>query len=86
MIFSAFAFVVGDAALGVVHLDFGHGFVHGLAEVTLIFVLFSDAARIELREVKSQNIPIRLLVIGLPLIVVAGTVVGWVLPLGLGFW
>ena len=86
MVFAAFGFVVGDDVLGFVHLDFGHAFVHGLAEVTLIFVLFSDAARIELREVKNQNIPIRLLVIGLPLIIVAGTVIGWVLPLGLGFW
>ena len=40
MVFAAFGFLVGDDVLGIVHLDFGHAFVHGLAEVTLIFVLF----------------------------------------------
>ena len=86
MLFTAFGFVVGDAVFGIVRLDFGHAFVHGLAEVTLIFVLFSDAARIDLRQVRRQNLPIRLLAIGLPLIIVAGTLIGWLLPLGLGFW
>jgi NhaP-type Na+/H+ or K+/H+ antiporter len=76
MLFTAFGFLVGDAVFGIAHLDFGHAFVHGLAEVTLVFVLFSDAARIELRQAQSQNLPIRLLVIGLPLIIVAGTLVG----------
>ena len=86
MLFAAFGFVAGDAVLGAIHVDFGHAFVHGLAEITLVFVLFSDAARIELRQVRSQNLPIRLLLIGLPLIIVAGTLIGWLLPLGLGFW
>ena len=86
MLFAAFGFVAGDALLGVAHLDFGNSFIHGLAEVTLIIVLFSDAARIELREVRSQNLPFRMLLIGMPLIIVAGTLIGWLLPLGLGFW
>ena len=86
LLFAAFGFVIGDAVLGWAHLDFGHGFIHGLAEVTLIFVLFSDAARIDLREVRNQNLPFRMLLIGMPLIVVAGTLVGLLVPLGLGFW
>lgn len=84
LLFTAFGFAVSDAALGWVSLDFGHGFIRGLAEVTLIFVLFSDAARIQLGEVRSQNLPFRMLLIGMPLIIATGTLVGWLLPLGFG--
>lgn len=52
MAFAAFGFFIGGAGLGLADLDFGDEMVHGLAEVTLILVLFSDAARIELRQVR----------------------------------
>ena len=87
MIFAAFGLAIGPAGLSLADFDFGHGFVHGLAEVTLILVLFSDAARIDLRQVRrDHNLPLRMLLIGLPLIVVAGTLVGLALPLGLSLW
>ncbi len=44
MVFAAFGLLIGEAVFGLADLDFGHGFIHGLAEVTLILVLFSDAA------------------------------------------
>ena len=47
MVFAAFGLLIGEAVFGLADLDFGHGFIHGLAEVTLILVLFSDAARID---------------------------------------
>jgi NhaP-type Na+/H+ or K+/H+ antiporter len=87
MVFVAFGLLVSQTGLGLVDLDFGHGFVHGLVEVTLILVLFSDAARIDLHKVRrGHNLPLRLLLIGMPLTIVAGTLVGLVLPLGLTFW
>ena len=87
MIFAAFGLLIGGAVLGVADLDFGHGFVHGLAEVTLVLVLFSDAARIDLRVVRrDHDLPVRMLLIGMPLIIVCGTLVGLALPLGLGLW
>ena len=48
-----------------------------LAEVTLILVLFSDAARIDLRVVRrDHDLPVRMLLIGMPLIIAGGTVLG----------
>ena len=87
MLFSAFGLVIGGAVLGLADLDFGHGFIHGLAEFTLILVLFSDAARIDLRAVKrDHDLPLRMLVLGMPLIIVAGAAAALALPLGLGLW
>ncbi len=87
MIFTAFGFVTGSAVLGWAELDFSDGLIHGLAEVTLIFVLFSDASRIDLRQLRrDHNLPIRMLLVGMPLTIVAGTLVALLLPLGLGLW
>ena len=33
MIFTLFGLVLGEAVFGVAKLDFGHGFIHGLAEL-----------------------------------------------------
>ena len=87
MLFAGFGLAVGGAGLALVDLDVEHGFVHGLAEVTLILVLFSDAARIDLAAVrKDHDLPVRMLVLGMPLIVAAGTLAALAVPLGLGFW
>ena len=48
ILFIAFGFAVGDGGLGIASLDPGHAVVHILAEVTLLVVLFTDAARIDL--------------------------------------
>ncbi|MDJ0943973.1 MAG: cation:proton antiporter [Kiloniellales bacterium] len=87
MLFAAFGLLIGGAALDIADLEFGHGFIHGLAEVTLVLVLFSDAARIDLRVVRrDHDLPVRMLLIGMPLIIAAGTLLGLALPLGLGLW
>jgi NhaP-type Na+/H+ or K+/H+ antiporter len=53
----------------------------------LILVLFSDAARIDLRQLRrDHDLPVRMLLIGMPLVIVVGTLVGLALPLGLGLW
>ena len=87
MVFAAFGLLIGEAAFGLARLDFGHGFIHGLAEVTLILVLFSDAARIDLRQLRrDHNLPVRMLLIGLPLVILLGTLIALALPLGLSLW
>lgn len=51
-----------------------------LAEVTLILVLFSDASHVRFKRLReSFIIPVRMLVIGLPLTVVLGTLVVWMI-------
>ena len=87
MVFTVFGLIVGEAVFGVADLDFGHGFIHGLAELTLILVLFSDAARIDVRQLrKDHNLPVRMLLIGMPLTIAAGTLIAFWLPIGLSIW
>ena len=47
LVFAVFGLVVGESVLGWADLSFENHFIHGLAEITLILVLFSDAARID---------------------------------------
>ncbi len=87
MVFAAFGLLVGEAVFGVTDLEFSHGFIRGLAELTLILVLFSDAARIDLRQLRNDhNLPVRMLLIGMPLTIVLGAAVALGLPLGLSLW
>jgi sodium/hydrogen antiporter len=73
----ALAFVaVGLAAanppLSLVEIDAGSEGVRSLAEVTLAVVLFTDAARVDLERLRADAaVPLRLLLIGLPLTVAA---------------
>ncbi len=85
MAFAAFGYAVGSGGLGVVHLDVSHGAIHLLAEITLVLVLFSDAARINFRLlIRDHNLPVRMLLVGMPLVIAFGTAVAYMLPLGLG--
>lgn len=83
MLFTLLGFAIGPAALGLIDMPVTHGAIHLLAEVTLILVLFSDAASINLRELRrSLTLPLRLLLIGMPLTILLGTIAArFVLPL-----
>lgn len=84
MVFAVFGLLVGDAGFGWVSLQVSHGAIHLLAEITLVLVLFSDAARIDLRLlIRDHSLPTRMLAIGMPLTIAAGTAVALALPLGL---
>ncbi len=58
-----------------------------LVEVTLVWVLFADAARVPVQELRHDLAPcVRLLGVGLPLTIVAGwALASWLLP-GLNLW
>jgi len=84
LLFVAFGLVAGVGGLGVANIDVEHGAIHIIAELTLILVLFTDAARIDLGRVRADhNLPVRMLVIGLPLAIAAGTFGAALLPEGL---
>ncbi len=54
-------------------LDIGHGLVHQLIEVALILILFLDASRIDFGFIRrNYRLPMRLLAISLPLTMVLG--------------
>ena len=87
MVFVAFGLVTGEAVFGAAKLEFGHEFIRGLAEITLILVLFSDASRIDLKQLRrDHNLPVRTLLVGMPLTIVLGAGLALAIPLGLEFW
>ncbi|WP_119727735.1 cation:proton antiporter domain-containing protein [Thermomonospora amylolytica] len=64
-----------------------HEPVRLLAEATLVLVLFADAARIDPRDVRADlGLDARLLVVGLPMTVAAGTVLAYLLFPDGGLW
>ncbi len=83
-------FTAVGAALAAVDLVTPSAAVHTLkplVEVTLVWVLFSDAARVPVHDLRADaGRCLRLLAVGLPLTVVAGWgLAGWMLP-GIGGW
>jgi NhaP-type Na+/H+ or K+/H+ antiporter len=74
MVFIAVGVVTGPSGLGWLDLHAHSETVRRLAEATLTFVLFADASRIDLRALRREwGFPARLLGIGLPLTILAGT-------------
>ena len=75
MLFVAVGLVAGPHALGGIDAESSSGIVRTLAEATLALVLFCDASRIDLRELRAEIAePVRLLGIGLPLTIALGAV------------
>jgi len=84
IVFTAFGLVLGPIGLGILTLDVDAEFLRILAELTLALVLFTDASNASLRELKhSFHIPLKLLLIGLPLTILLGFVTGYLLFDGL---
>jgi NhaP-type Na+/H+ or K+/H+ antiporter len=76
---------LGGDGLGWIDLDVDGTTMHALAELTLVLVLFTDASRIDLACLRrEESLPARLLGIGLPLTILAGTGAALVLLPGLG--
>jgi sodium/hydrogen antiporter len=76
LVFVAVGYVVANPDWGPVQIDVEVDAIHLLAEVTLALVLFSDASRIDLAELRRDlSLPVRLLGIGLPLSIALGGVI-----------
>ncbi len=87
MLFSLFGLLAGPAYFGLIQMQISNEAVHLLAEVTLILVLFSDAASIDLAQLRrDHNLPVRMLLIGMPLTIVFGTVAALLIFDGLSVW
>lgn len=75
MVFVGGGLLVGPEVLGWFDPAVSHEGVRVLAEATLTVVLFADASRIDVVALRREiEMPVRLLGIGLPLTIVAGTV------------
>jgi NhaP-type Na+/H+ or K+/H+ antiporter len=78
LFFTAAGFVVGASALGWLDVAVESAVAERITEVALVLLLFSDAARLDLHALRHElGWPTRLLLIGLPLTMVAGAGVGW---------
>lgn len=74
IVFVSIGLLLGGEGLGWLELRIGSGGVRALAEATLTLVLFTDASRIDLGKLRREvALPARLLGIGLPLTIAAGT-------------
>jgi sodium/hydrogen antiporter len=87
MAFVAVGLVVANDPLSLVHVSIGGEGLRELAEIALAVVLFGDAARVRADELFADAaLPGRLLGIGLPLTMVAGTLAAAVLFPDLSWW
>lgn len=80
MVFASVGLLLGTVGVGWFDLSLDSEVVSVLVEGTLVLVLFTDAARIDLRVLRIEAaLPVRLLGVGLPLTIVAGTVAAMLL-------
>ena len=76
MLFVAFGLLVGPQVVDGIDLESTSSTVRTLAEATLALVLFSDASRIDLGQLRREvGVPARLLGLGLPLTIALGAAV-----------
>ncbi len=74
MVFALFGLAIGPFGAQIAVIDLDAEIIKTLAELTLILVLFTDAARIDINHLRrDHSLPIRLLTIGLPLTFFLGT-------------
>ena len=72
---------------GGVDIVLGNEGLRQLAEIALALVLFGDAARVPIRDLRRDaGLPLRLLVVGLPLTMALGTLIAHLLFPSLGWW
>jgi sodium/hydrogen antiporter len=79
--------VVTHGPLAMIHLQLHSSTIRSLAEITLALVLFADAARVNTRALTADlAAPVRLLGIGLPLTIGAGTALAAAFFSSSGIW
>ena len=75
MVFVAIGVLVGPKVLDGIDLSSSGATVQALAEATLALVLFCDASRVDLRQLRADvGLPLRLLGVGLPLTIALGAI------------
>jgi NhaP-type Na+/H+ or K+/H+ antiporter len=76
IVFAVSGYVMSNPDWGPIPIDVETASIHLVAEVTLALVLFSDAARVNVKRLRRDlSLPGRLLGVGLPLSVIAGAAI-----------
>jgi len=87
MVFVTLGFVLSGSVTQLFEMKLPEAMVEGLAEITLVVLLFTDASAIDLRSLwREHRLPMRLLLVGLPLTILAGVVVAWFMFDGFTWW
>jgi len=74
MIFVVVGLLVSPLALGFIDFKSNENFILIYAEIALAITLFTDAASVDFKSVRKNRLPVRLLLIGLPLTIGLGTI------------
>lgn len=88
MVFVSIGLILGPLGLSWLHVQTDANGIQFLAELTLIIILFVDASFIKLTNIKSRlkGLPARLLLIGLPLTMVLGATIAFLLFPATDIW
>ena len=87
MLFAGLGLAVGPVGADLVPFQITSSTTHALAEITLILVLFSDAAAIDFRQLRrDHNLPVRMLLIGMPLTIALTGLAAFVLLTEFTIW
>jgi len=80
ILFIAFGLICGPLVLGILDINIKNVELRVVADITLALILFIDAANADLSILRSNiKIPRRMLLIGMPMVIVLGVGFGWVL-------
>lgn len=80
MVFVAAGTILGPGGLDVLHFSLGNEAILTITELTLALLLFSDASTVHLKDVEGDaGLPRRLLFVGLPLTIVAGALLAYLM-------
>lgn len=87
MVFVTMGILVSPIGLGYFQMEVNNELVHILTEVTLILILFVDASTINFKQlVQDRSIPVRLLLLGLPLTMLLGTAFAYIIYPEINIW
>jgi NhaP-type Na+/H+ or K+/H+ antiporter len=87
MAFLVLGLIAANGPFALIHLNLHSSDIRSLAEITLALVLFADASRVNVKALGADlTLPSRLLGIGLPLTIGAGTALAAGLFNGAGWW
>lgn len=87
MFFTALGFGMHLLLGGQADLHMEADWVHLIAEITLVVVLFTDASQIDLRELRQDpSLPVRLLGLGLPMTIALGALAAALLFPAMSWW
>jgi NhaP-type Na+/H+ or K+/H+ antiporter len=87
MVFVAIGILASPLITGILSVKIDAGLVQVIASVTLVLVLFVDASTISVPSlIRERRLPMRLLLIGLPLTMLFGYVAGFLVFRDMGFW